>query len=241
MAKKEVLTPQELKERAIRFFDRYGKDLEHIRRLIEIRLSQLALAYTIRQKLPPEAVSISTRVKTLRSFLRKLKQNGWPQFYFASDVAGDLIGARVVCWFLDDCYGFMDLINSSPHLKLNGEVEDYIKNPKRSGYRSIHLVADIAYDSVQRADSKIPIKAEHMKCEVQLRTKLQDAWGDITHEFHYKAKSLGVDNANYETFLCDVSNRLANEDQTLLKFRNVYQQLAEEKLANETREGFRDE
>jgi putative GTP pyrophosphokinase len=80
-----------------------------------------------------------------------------------------------------------------------------------------------------------------MKCEVQIRTKLQDAWGDITHEFHYKAKSSGVDNPDLETFLSDISDRLANEDKTLLKFRDVYQRLAEEKLANETREGFRDD
>lgn len=241
MDSQKLLTPQELKERAIRFYDRYGKDLEHIRSLIDIRLTQLALAYTIRQKLPPEAVCISTRVKTLRSFLKKLKQKGWPQFYYAAEVARDLIGARVVCWFLDDCYGFMDLIKSSPHLTLDGDVENYIKEPKRSGYRSIHLVANIAYDSVQRADSEVPIKTEHMKCEVQIRTKLQDAWGAITHEFHYKAKSSGVDNPDLETFLSDISDRLANEDKTLLKFRDVYQRLAEEKLANETREGFRDD
>jgi putative GTP pyrophosphokinase len=241
MNTQKLLTPQELKERAIRFYDRYGKDLEQIKRLIEIRLRQLALAYTINHKLPPEAVQVSTRVKTLRSFLKKLKRNGWPQFYYASEVAGDLIGARVTCWFLDDCYGFMNLINSSPHLRLDRAFEDYIKNPKPSGYRSIHLVANIAYDSVQREGSEVAIKAEEMKCEIQIRTKLQDAWGDVTHEFHYKAKNSGVDNRDYESLLCDISDRLATEDKTLIKFRDAYQRLAEEKLANNTREGFRDE
>ena len=241
MKNPKILSPDELTQRAIRFFDRYGKDLEQIKDLLEIRLKQLALAYTINQKLPPEAVTVSTRVKTLRSFLKKLERKGWPQFYYTSEVATDLIGGRVICWFLDDCYGFMKLINSSSHLKIDENVEDYIKSPKPSGYRSIHLIANIGYDSVQREGGEAMIKAEMMKCEIQIRTKLQDAWGDITHEFHYKAKSAGVDNQDVETFLSDVSDRLRMEDKTLIKFRDVYQRMAEKKLANETREGFRDD
>jgi putative GTP pyrophosphokinase len=237
----KVLTPEELTQRAIRFFDRYGKDLEQIKDLLEIRLKQLALAYTINQKLPPEAVTVSTRVKTLRSFLKKLERKGWPQFYYTSEVASDLIGARVCCWFLDDCYGFMKLINTSPHLKIDQEVEDYIQSPKPSGYRSVHLIANIAYDSVQREGGEVIIKPEEMKCEIQIRTKLQDAWGDITHEFHYKAKTAGVDDRDIESFLSDISERLGVEDKTLIKFRDVYQRMAEKKLANETREGFRDD
>ncbi|AIC19730.1 hypothetical protein EY04_12710 [Pseudomonas chlororaphis] len=80
-----------------------------------------------------------------------------------------------------------------------------------------------------------------MICEIQIRTKLQDAWGDVTHEFHYKAKNVGVDNKFYEKILSEVSNRLASEDQSLLTLREAYQELADEKLRNKTREGFRDE
>jgi len=241
MENPKPLTPEELKQRAVRFYGRYGNDLEQIKQILEIRLKQLALAYTINQKLPPEAIEISTRVKTLNSFLKKLERKGWPQFYYTSEVASDIIGGRVSCWFLDDCYGFLNLINSSPHLKISDQVEDYIKTPKPSGYRSIHLVANIAYDSVKRDGREVKVTPEVMKCELQIRTKLQDAWGDITHEFHYKAKSAGIDSRDYEDLLSHVSDRLAIEDKTLIKFREVYQRLAEKKLANETREGFRDD
>ena len=236
-----TLTPDELTQRAIRFFNRYGNDLEQIRQLLEIRLKQLALAYTINHKLPPEAIEISTRVKSLKSFLKKLGRKGWPQFYYTSEVANDIIGGRVSCWFQDDCYGFLELINSSPHLKIGDQIEDYIASPKSSGYRSIHSIANIDYDSVQRDTDRVAIKAEVMKCELQIRTKLQDAWGDITHEFHYKAKDAGVDSSDYEDLLSHVSERLALEDKALIKFRDVYQRLAEKKLANETREGFRED
>ena len=80
-----------------------------------------------------------------------------------------------------------------------------------------------------------------MICEIQIRTKLQDAWGDITHEFHYKAKNLGVDDKNLEDFLSDISDRLLQEDRTLIKFRNVYQTLADNKQKSGKREGFKDD
>lgn len=147
----------------------------------------------------------------------------------------------MICWFIDDCDGIMQLIKSSNHLKIKGDIEDYIRNPKSSGYRSIHLLAYVGYDSVQRKDGSIMISDEEMICEIQLRTKLQDAWGDVTHEFHYKAKNAGVDDKFYEKVLSEISNRLANEDQSLLTLRDAYQSLAEEKLQNRTREGFRDE
>jgi putative GTP pyrophosphokinase len=237
--KSKDLSPEELRARAIRFYDRYGKDLEQIKNLLEIRLTQLALAYTITNKLPAEAIRVTARVKNLNSFLKKLEKKGWPQFYYPTEVVGDLIGARVVCWFLDDCNGFVSLINSSPHLRMDNAVEDYIKLPKPSGYRSIHLISQIAYDGVKRINEReVEVVAQVMRCEVQVRTKLQDAWGDVTHEFHYKAKNAGVDNPNLEDLLSDISNRLANEDATLIKFRDYYQKLADEKLANNTREGF---
>ena len=240
MQSSKTLTTDELKERAIRFFDRYGKDLEQIRQLLNIRLNQLALAYTIDNNLPPEAVIISTRVKTLKSFLKKLEKKDWPQFYYPTEVVQDLVGARVTCWFIDDCEGMRQLISSSNHLKVKGDIEDYKKNPKPSGYRSIHLSANIGYDSVQRNNERVVITDEDMTCEIQIRTKLQDAWGDVTHEFHYKAKNAGVDNKFYEKILSEIANRLANEDQSLLTLRDAYQSLADEKLQNKTREGFRD-
>lgn len=235
-----MLSNDELRDRAVRFYNRYGSDLDQIKSILEIRLSQLALAYTIHNKLPPESIRVSARVKSLSSFLKKLERKGWPQFYYPTEVAGDLVGARVVCWFVDDCHSFLELIRTSEHLRLEEEVEDYIKNPKATGYRSLHVNGVVEYDSVKRHGNGVRVEADSLKCEIQIRTKLQDSWGDITHEFHYKAKELGVEDDNLEGFLSDVSSRLANEDSTLVKFRDAYQQMAEQKLADETREGFRE-
>lgn len=239
ISKKKTLNIEELKGRAIRFFARYGKDLEQIRQLLNIRLTQLALAYTIENNLPEEAVVILTRVKTLKSFLKKLENKGWPQFYYPTEVVQDLIGARVICWFIDDCEGICKLIKSSKHLNVHGQVENYIKEPKPSGYRSIHLSANVNYDSVQRQNGQVVIKDEAMICEIQIRTKLQDAWDDITHEFHYKAKNAGICNKVYEKILSEIAGRLASEDRSLLTLRDAYQDLADKKTPSKDKEGFR--
>lgn len=243
MKGEQQLTHDQLRERAFRFFNRYGRELEQIKDLLEIKLKQLCLAYTIQNNLPPEALVVSARAKTLESFLKKLERKGWPQFYYPSEIATDLIGARITSWFLDDCSGILEYIKKSSHFTvIDKSIEDYIKDPKPSGYRGLHILTDVTYDSVQRNDKgEISVVPEKMTSEIQIRTKLQDAWGDITHEFHYKAKNLGVNDKNLEAFLSDISDRLLNEDRTLIKFRNVYQSLADEKQKLGKREGFKDD
>lgn len=241
MSETTPLTPDAITARAVRFYNRYGRDLEQIRELLTIRLNQLALAYTIRSNLPPEAITITSRVKTLNSFLKKLEKKDWPQFYYPTEVVKDLVGARVVCWFVDDCAGISEFIQSSKHLRVHKEIEDYIATPKPSGYRSIHLLTDLGYDGVRRDADEVVIEDDQMTCEIQIRTKLQDAWGDLTHEFHYKAKTAGVANPVYEKVLSEISQRLSSEDRSLLTLRDAYLALADEKQQNNTREGFRDD
>ncbi len=221
--KKKKLTPEQLKDRARRFYARYGAELEQIAELLRIELKQLCLAYTINHRLPPEAVQVTTRVKKLDSFLTKLKLDGWPQFYYPTEVVKDLIGARIVCWFVDDCHGLLGFIKRSSHFVVADEnihpVKDYISKPQPAGYRAIHVFAEVTYDSVKRVEDQVTVVPGRILCEVQIRSKLQDAWGDITHEFFYKAKTVGVGDQKLEQFLSDVAERLATEDRTLKKFR----------------------
>lgn len=227
--------------RAIRFFDRYGPELEQIAKLLEIRLNQLSLAYTIQNKLPRESVVVTTRVKTLKSFLKKIEKDGWPHFYYLKDVVNDIIGARVTCWFLDDCHGLHDYIKNNKQFSIVPELtKDYITKPKLSGYRSIHVIAKMTYDRVKSNEGAISIVEEDMNCEIQIRTKLMDTWADLTHEFHYKAKNLGIENQDLEKILKTQSDRFFSEDESFIAIRNVYQKMIE---ANDkpNREGFTDE
>ena len=58
------------------------------------------------------------------------------------------------------------------------EERDYIRNPKPSGYRSLHLIVEV------------PIYLDRgkklMKAEIQLRTMAMDQWASLEHRLMYK-------------------------------------------------------
>ncbi|MBU0676715.1 MAG: RelA/SpoT domain-containing protein [Verrucomicrobia bacterium] len=217
-----------LTERAIRFFDCYGDELESISQLLKIRLDQLASAYTVENELPREAVDVHHRVKSLTRFLAKLERTDWPIFRYPTDVITDLIGARVICWFVDDCYGMLDYIQATKQFRIMPRsLEDYIRDPKGTGYRSIHLLADISYDRVKSYGKQRTVVEDRMICEIQIRTKLQDAWAEFTHEVHCKIPS--ESQADYETVIAEIARRLAAEDRSALAVRDILQRQAEKR------------
>jgi len=217
-----------LTERAIRFFDLYGDELESISQVLKIRLGGLASAYTAENKLPREAVDVHSRVKSLTSFLRKLEKTDWPMFGYPTEVITDLVGARVICWFVDDCYGMLDYIQATRQFRIKPRsLEDYIRDPKRTGYRAIHLLADVSYDRVKTYGEQRTVVEDRMICEIQIRTKLQDAWAEFTHDVHLKIPS--DFQADYETAIADIARRLAAEDTSALAVRDILQKQAEVK------------
>lgn len=99
----------------------------------------------------------------------------------------DLIGLRVVCTHQSDQVAVVEILKSLPLHDGSGthglwvepdSERDYILHPKPSGYRAYHvnLVTPLA-----RPDGMHPVRAE-----LQVRTLLQDGWGELTHEDTYK-------------------------------------------------------
>lgn len=98
----------------------------------------------------------------------------------------DLVGLKIVGTNRADIGAvsqlFQEIANddseSSTLICTYDESKDYVRSPKESGYRAIHfeLIA-----SVPLGLDFVPVV-----CELQLRTLLQDSWGDLTHEETYK-------------------------------------------------------
>jgi putative GTP pyrophosphokinase len=215
-----------LTERTIKFFDSYGEELESISQVLKIRLGGLASAYTTENKLPREAVVMHSRVKSLTSFLRKLEKMNWPMFDHPTEVITDLIGARVICWFVDDCYGMLDYIQATKQFLIKPRsLEDYIRDPKPTGYRAIHVLADVSYDRVKTYKKKRMVVEDRMICEIQIRTKLQNAWSEFTHEVHVKVPA--EFQPDYDSAIADIASRLAGEDRSALAIRDILQRQAE--------------
>ena len=232
MEEQKQLTQEQLRERAVQFYALYKKEIEDVTKLLAIHLNQFALAYTIENKLPKEAVSVTTRLKSLDSFLKKLMRRGYPSFYNPTEIITDLIGGRVTCWFLEDCYGMLEQINASKQVKTRKDtLEDYISKPKKSGYRSIHILAGISYDAVVKDNNDgVNVDQQDFVCEIQIRTQLQDFWGDLSHEFHYSGNEFGENQGTYEKLVSEMANRFALEDHSTFALRILYQTITEESL-----------
>lgn len=122
--------------------------------------------------------SIKTRLKRPESIVDKMRRKGIPLSMEAleSEIR-DVAGVRVICSFPEDIYFLADCLLKQDDITLI-EKRDYIKYPKPSGYRSLHLIVEV------------PIFLQNekrlMKVEVQLRTIAMDFWASLEHKLRYK-------------------------------------------------------
>jgi ppGpp synthetase/RelA/SpoT-type nucleotidyltranferase len=102
------------------------------------------------------------------------------------EVVDDLVGLRVVCTNKSDVDRLVDILEGlekyadgdEPVLAIHGDNKDWRSEPKDSGYRAYHVNL---CTSVAQATRRHPVV-----CELQIRTLLQDSWGELTHEDTYK-------------------------------------------------------
>jgi ppGpp synthetase/RelA/SpoT-type nucleotidyltranferase len=133
--------------------------------------------------------SITGRVKSKRRTWRKVRQPRYQGRIHEVDdiphVIDDLIGLRVTCINLRDIdmvQSALDNVSRVParrqKLWLDVSSErDYVLEPKESGYRGWHVNMGVS----------VPVGGQRaaVTAELQVRTLLQDSWGELTHEDTY--------------------------------------------------------
>ena len=143
---------------------------------------------------------IESRLKSPKSILGKIRAKGLSMTYESiRENITDIAGVRVICNYIDDIYRVADLLIGQDDVQLV-RVRDYIKTPKPSGYRSLHLIV------------KIPIflaeSTELVAVEIQIRTIAMDFWASLEHQVKYKKDIKDAENIVYELRACaDVINR----------------------------------
>lgn len=122
--------------------------------------------------------TIKTRLKSPQSIVEKMKRIGVPLTPENIErELSDVAGVRVICSFVDDIYKLADMLALQDDLYIL-KTKDYIKNPKPSGYRSLHMIVEIP---IFLAKEK-----RFMRVEVQLRTIAMDFWASLEHKLRYK-------------------------------------------------------
>ena len=85
--------------------------------------------------------------------------------------------------------------------------KDYIRNPKKNGYRSLHLVVEIP---IFLSNEKKP-----MRVEVQIRTIAMDFWASLEHQLRYKSTGDSKIAESLTGELKDCSETIADIDQKM--------------------------
>lgn len=112
-----------------------------------------------------KTIVVAERLKRLDSIksklLREKNMNLWTM--------QDLGGCRVIVNTIENVYKYSDRYEQSRKRHIKKREYDYIKNPKASGYRSLHVVYEYKSDSVDTYN-------RNMLIEIQYRTRLQHLW-----------------------------------------------------------------
>ena len=121
---------------------------------------------------------IKSRLKTSESIVKKLKKHGYESTLDNMvKYVNDIAGIRIICSFTSDIYTLADIIRGQQDLKVIS-VKDYITKPKRSGYKSYHMIVTVpVYLSDRILDTKV---------EIQIRTVAMDFWASLEHKMNYK-------------------------------------------------------
>lgn len=177
-------------------------------------LNILIKEYEFKNKTNP-VEHIKSRIKTKESALEKLTRKGYPSDYENMVLhVHDMVGVRLVCSFMSDVYYIVNIIKSSKILKIKKE-QDFIKNPKESGYSSYHI------------NVLVPIylneTTEYIEAEIQIRTVAMDFWATLEHKIRYKFEGTIPEEVSKELYNCSNEvKRLDDKMYVLNEIMNKY-------------------
>lgn len=122
------------------------------------------IASNLRRK-NPNAIVVQ-RLKRLDSIINKLIRNDNEMSLYRMQ---DLGGCRVIVDSIDQVYESLNKYKNSRIRHILKKENDYIQNPKKSGYRSYHMIYQFHSDDNDTYN-------KNMLIEIQFRTQLQHIW-----------------------------------------------------------------
>jgi len=209
---------QKLAKEKTAAIDSYIKDADYRLRCkaaIDILMAKLKMinAELFGQKKRTVISQTTSRIKSAESIYAKLLKKGLePDFETARKNLKDLIGIRVVCPFEDELYQVAEFLEMQKDIEII-RIKDYIRNPKKNGYKSLHLIVKVPIYSAEGEQKEL--------VEIQLRTIAMDYWSVLEYELYYKKR----DNAEIESELKKYAEEIANLDHRMLELRNKIEKI----------------
>lgn len=181
----------------------YESAIKEVRTKLEILSAEMELKSN---RSPIEF--IKTRVKKPKSIGEKLIAKKLPlTIDNMHNNLNDIAGIRVICAYVDDIYKLVEMLVVQDDINLI-EMKDYIANPKKKGYRSLHIILEIPVFFSEKKHS--------FKVELQLRTIAMDYWASLEHSMRYKS-TVSSDKLTKELEACAI--KIANIETRMLNVR----------------------
>lgn len=156
---------------------------------------------------------MQSRLKSFESLMDKAERYGIEDPIHNLDTVRaevfDIAGIRVVCNYREDIYTMSELLLKQSDVDLI-KIKDYCKNPKPSGYRSLHVVISIPVFLVN-SKTTVPV-------EIQFRSIAMDTWASLEHELKYKNKGALTEDIQKQLTQC--AKTLSDVDEQMERIRN---------------------
>ena len=85
---------------------------------------------------------MESRVKSVQNIMEKLQRKGFDISKDSVRKLTDIAGIRVICNYINDVYDVSELLIKQDDIDLIRK-RDYIVNPKKNGYRNLHLIMTV--------------------------------------------------------------------------------------------------
>ncbi|MCP2054328.1 UNVERIFIED_ORG: ppGpp synthetase/RelA/SpoT-type nucleotidyltransferase [Pseudomonas fluorescens] len=173
---------------SVRTDDMWTKNPAIIKKFLDAKpqFEQLCneVEYILKKKVSAAQIETSflgSRAKTLNSFLEKLNRKSYTAPF---DQLDDLAGVRVVCLYSSDISNIIDIIRNEFEIVQEIDKREELETNK-FGYIGNHFIIRLGtnYSGARYDDLRT------LRCEIQVRTVVQDAWSIIQHHMVYKKES----------------------------------------------------
>lgn len=167
----------------------------NLRRLVN-RMNQSAVQ--------SDRIIVVERLKRYESIVGKLQREKKMKLTRMQDIEG----CRFIVPTIEDVYDYSKKFKRSRIRHILKKENDYIKSPKSSGYRSLHLIYQFHSDKKETYN-------KHMYIEIQFRTKLQHIWGTAVETLGLivgEELKEGQGNNQYLKFMSIISKLFMSEE-----------------------------
>lgn len=195
IVRKQDATEQESSD-AIKIIDNWRAAHAFPMHVIYIHLRKMALEN--------KKIIVAERLKRLDSILNKLRRESTMSLWKMQDLGG----CRFIVPAVEDIYKYADKFEKSRKRHILKHEKDYVKEPKISGYRSLHKIYQYHSDKNDTYNT-------NMLIEIQFRTHLQHVWATAVETmglFKKEAIKSGQGSEDVKRFFALISSLFAIQE-----------------------------